>query len=130
MDELITKLMHEYAKILPQDLRDTEVFMSRGTWDALKVHTFKDRAGKHPGGFGDTIYGLRVRIDANLPDGVAEMRTESEFDRAIRRAAREGSAVNVMRPVLPPIEVPLVIEPTVRSLLRAWGKKAKQAWKS
>lgn len=105
----------QYASILPEDLRDTEVFMSQDTKDDL-VRRLPEMDPVVQTGDIRTMFGLQVRIDENLPAGVVELRTENSFDRAIRRARSE----------VPPIYFPPAPPPTLRVLLAHWWKKFRR----
>jgi hypothetical protein len=121
MDDIIRQTFDAYAKIQPRDLRDTEVHMSTETKDALisSLPTSTHR--------GFQLLGLPTRIDDNLPLGVVNFVTETEMDRVIRRAAREGRTVNVMMPFdfLPPEPLPAP-KPTLKALLKHWWKKCSR----
>ena len=124
MNDVIRKAFEDYAKIPPSDLQDTEVHMSTdtayGIADNLPHLGFPDHA---------QLLGLPVRIDDNLPNGVVRFVTETELDRVIRRAGREGNAarINVMRPIpFPEVFLPAPPKPILKALLKHWLRKVKR----
>lgn len=131
------KVMEDYARLLPQDRIDTQCYMNRNTIDDLK-RRFPMRDPRDDPGYPPlaairpaTMLGMRIEMDENLPDGIIELRTETELDRAIRRANLAGRSFNIMK--FEPFDAlvyPTQPEPTLRALLRSywskirgWGKK-------
>jgi hypothetical protein len=131
MDDVVRKALDDYGKIPPQDLRDTEVHMSSDTM----THIMRTLPASTDGSFNtyrhwrdtSSFLGLPLRVEESLPCGVVNFVTETELDRVIRRAAREGRAVNVMKPILfDPTEFPSVPVPTFKALLKHWWRKVKR----
>jgi hypothetical protein len=124
MDDLMRSAFEQYSKVLPQDLRDTEVFMSTDTIEELKRTLLP---GKPPAEWSgvNQMFGLPVRADDALPYRVVELRTENAQERAIRRAAKDGITVNVMEPG-PLWFPPAPPAPTVRALVKHWWKKVRR----
>ena len=124
MSDLMRDVLRQYAAILPEDRRDLEWFMSADTRDMFATMDWQS------GGFGTTpttLLGAPVRIDENIPSGVVHARTETELDRAVRRAARDGHALNVMQPVGFPMPIlGPAPDPTLKALLRHWLKRLRK----
>jgi hypothetical protein len=124
MDDVMRNALEQYSKVLPQDLRDTEVFMSTDTRVELERTLL---AGKSPAEQASVnqMFGLPVRTDDALPYRVVELRTENAQERAIRRAARDGITVNVLKPG-PSWFPPAPPVPTLRALVKHWWKKVRR----
>lgn len=126
MTEIVAQVIQEYARIPPEDLRDTEMHMSAETAEQLAKEAgispdLALREMHHA-----TLFGLRVRRNDLLPFGIVQLVTENAQDRAIRRARRDGVIVNVIKPVdfLPPV-IPPAPAPTLRALLKHWLRRAR-----
>ena len=124
MDEIVRGVAEAYCRIDPRDRRDTEAHMCQETLD----HLVKSVGATIDSGMAlimnTTLLGLTVRIDDALPFGQVEWVTEDEQDRAIRRAMRDGVAVNIMKlEMLPPEVVVRETPQTLRGLLRKWLRR-------
>jgi hypothetical protein len=74
----------------------------------------------------DSLFGLPLHVDPSITPGRLTLRVETELDRTIRHQRELGRMVTVMSPMAVP-ELPLVIEPTLKSLMQAWSKKIRKA---
>lgn len=121
MSDIFRSAVEQYARILPEDLRDTEVYLNHATLaeiERIKPSMYLPLPSQ--------ILGLPVRIDDNMPDGVVALRTENKFDRAIRRANERGHAFNIVKPATFTPEVLPAPPPTVRALVRHWCKSVRE----
>lgn len=119
----IEQALEQLAKLNPRDQRDAEFYMSEETRLKLaEMCGVPDLAAP----LSDRLFGIPVRIDDSLPPATVEMRAETELDRALRRAAREGRTVNIMKPLFPETYPDPVPVPTLRALLKHWLRKIKR----
>ena len=122
-NELMAAMVRGYSAVNPRDLRDTEVHMSEATFRNL-FHASGMAGEPSARGDGSTMFGLTVRIDDTMALDDVQYVTENEHDRALRRLARDGVAVNVMRPVFRMDASTVVMQdPTLRALLAKWCRK-------
>lgn len=115
-EDLYRQAMQQYAELAARDRRDAEFFVNSATLakmqhsdDLLPGYTF--------------LFGIRVRTDDNLPDGVIQLLAETELDRAVRRASERGHTLNVVSPLSEPFLYPPTPNPTLKTLLKHWWKK-------
>lgn len=130
MDDVVREALRVYATINPNDRRDTEFHASRKTIEYLVIRTAPDPDRPF---FSDrlplpmsTLFGITLREDDDLPFGVIHAITETETDRAIRRARRDGIRVNVLRPIRSELTFTPAPPPTLRALLRKWRGKIRK----
>lgn len=110
----------QYARVEPRDLRDAEFFVNNTTFEAMKRYaSFPPEDHPYQRNM-SRMFGIPVRVDANLPDGVIKLCVETELDRAVRRAHERGQVINIMAPVRWPTPVP---DPTLKALLKHWWKQ-------
>lgn len=122
IEDFYETVVREYGKIDPRDRQDTEAHLSAATAQAVAALVSLDAKIDAEGA---TLFGLRTRRDDSIPFGRVRFVTENAEDRAIRRAAKDGLAVNVMKlEALPPLMMPAP-EPTLRALLRHWLRRLR-----
>lgn len=117
------EVFRQYAAVMPEDRKDLEFFMSTETWREMSPAVGPDEPGWLPLA-GTHLLGAPVRIDDNMPFGTIETRTETQLDRAVRRANAAGHALNVMKTeawIPPPMPAP-----TLKALVRHWMRKLKR----
>lgn len=115
MDDIIRKVIEAYGNLDPHDMRDAEFYMSASTLKHLEDYALciSDREFANLPAF---IFGIPTRIDDNMLFGVVELKAETELDRVVRRAARDGYALNVVKYAPAP-------KPTLRALIRYWMRR-------
>lgn len=111
-----------YSRIDPRDRQDTEAHLSQETAEAITKLASSDAKVDAEGA---QLFGLRTRRDDSLPFGAVRFVTENEQDRALRRAAKGGMSINVVKiDDLTPFPAPPPA-PTLRALVRHWLEKVK-----
>ena len=110
-----------YARLDPRDRRDARWIMRKETMEeiARKYDTSDVSPKILP--VGNSILGIRVEIDDNMPIGTVRLNVESALERSVRRLREEGvTTVNIVRmPDLAP-EIIRPPDPTLRALIRHW----------
>lgn len=128
--DLFEQAIQQYEKVRPRDLKDAEFFVNAKSFEELQRYAQIPPSDNPFQRHVNTLLGLRVRVDDNLPDGVVQLLAETPLDRAIRRASERGQVVNVMPPVEFPAPVlPPAPDPTLKALLKHWLKKWKELLK-
>lgn len=123
--EIIRHIEQRRRALAADDIRDAEVHMHPTTIaQTAAVLCPMPALDNSPL---DSILGMPLREDRNLPLGTAMVVAENEMDRAIRRAARDGIMTWIPDP--PAIDwasFPPSATPTIKALLRHWVRKIKQ----
>ncbi len=115
MNDLIRQAADLYSTIDPRDMCDATFYMHPDTIEMLS-RDIPDRD------LPKNMFGIPVRRDEGLPVDTIHLLIETELDRVIRRASRDGLTVNVVKPV--PMMPEVIREtPTLRALLRHWKGK-------
>lgn len=123
IDDFYESALWEYSEIDPRDRRDTEAHLSQDTAEAIARLVSPDADVDAEGA---QLFGLKTRRDDSIPFGQVRFITENDQDRALRRAARDGLQVNVVKlEALPPMATPAP-PPTLRALVRHWLERMKE----
>jgi hypothetical protein len=119
MHEMMHEALEAYHRVKPWDRKDAYFVVH-------PVFLQELLSAAPVGGEPDSLFGLPLYVDPSITPSRLTLRVETELDRTIRHQRELGRTINIMPPMAVP-ELPLVIEPTLKSLMQAWSKKIRKA---